>query len=105
MRSRVQAIWLVAIPLVAAGGCVPTPPGAPVAVNITPKPANGSVEASPTSAQPAATPGKPAEEKPPATESITWERLDIRMEPDSVYQPWMLTTDIKVLEGKPVRIK
>jgi hypothetical protein len=27
------------------------------------------------------------------------------MEPDSVYQPWMLTTSIKSLEGKPVRIK
>jgi len=43
--------------------------------------------------------------KPPATEDVSWERLDIGMEPDSVYQPWMLTTSIKALEGKPVRIK
>ncbi len=44
-------------------------------------------------------------EKPPVTEDLKWERLDIGMEPDSVYQPWMLTTAIKVLEGQPVRIK
>jgi hypothetical protein len=42
---------------------------------------------------------------PPVTEDLKWERLDIGMEPDSVYQPWMLTTAIKVLEGQPVRIK
>lgn len=47
----------------------------------------------------------PAEPEPPKTEDITWKRLDIGMEPDSVYQPWMLTTSIKVLEGKPIRIK
>jgi hypothetical protein len=49
--------------------------------------------------------GPPEPEKPKGPEDITWERLDIGMEPDSVYQPWMLTTSIKVLEGKPVRIK
>jgi hypothetical protein len=27
------------------------------------------------------------------------------MEPDSVYQPWMMKHDVKVLDGKPVRIK
>ncbi|WP_425618257.1 hypothetical protein NA78x_001959 [Anatilimnocola sp. NA78] len=47
----------------------------------------------------------PAEPEPPVTEDITWERLDIGMEPDSVYQPWMLKHQVKVLEGKPVRIK
>jgi hypothetical protein len=47
----------------------------------------------------------PELEKPKGPEDITWERLDIGMEPDSVFQPWMLTTSIKVLEGKPVRIK
>ena len=51
-------------------------------------------------------PEKPPEpEKPKGPEDITWERLDIGMEPDSVFQPWMLTTSIKLLEGKPVRIK
>ncbi len=43
--------------------------------------------------------------QPPATEPIAWEVLDIGMEPDSVYQSWMLTHPIKVLQGKPVRIK
>ncbi|QDU26453.1 hypothetical protein ETAA8_15310 [Anatilimnocola aggregata] len=47
----------------------------------------------------------PAESQPPTTEAITWERLDIGMEPDSVYQPWMLKEQVKVLEGMPVRIK
>jgi hypothetical protein len=37
-------------------------------------------------------------------EAVTWERLDLGMEPDSVYEPWMLTTRVKVLEGKTVRI-
>ena len=55
----------------------------------------------------AATPAEkaPEPEPPPVTEDVKWERLDIGMEPDSLYQPWMMTTAIKVLEGKPVRIK
>jgi hypothetical protein len=58
-----------------------------------------------TSPPPSAQEPQPQPAKPPATEDITWERLDIGMEPDSVYQPWMLKTSVKVLEGKPVRIK
>jgi hypothetical protein len=52
-----------------------------------------------------------AEEQPPArpTEpagplTITWEQLDVGMEPDSVFEPWMMTTRIKALEGRKVRL-
>lgn len=52
----------------------------------------------------------PAEDEPPPapTESgpleITWEELDLGMEPDSVYEPWMMTSRVKSLEGREVRI-
>src|SRR5258708_1652283 len=79
----------------ALSGCVP--PASPTA-QVTP---------TATVSPPASETQKPAPEpeKPPAVEDIAWERLDIGMEPDSVYQPWMLKTSIQVLEGKPVRIK
>jgi len=35
---------------------------------------------------------------------ITWEALDIGMAPDSLFEPWMMTTRVKSLEGKQVRI-
>jgi hypothetical protein len=48
---------------------------------------------------------EPSPQEPPAVEPITFERLDIGMEPDSVYQPWMMKHAVKVLDGKPVRIR
>jgi hypothetical protein len=85
---------LAVLPLLVVG-CLPvsTPPSSPPIANSPPQ--------LPTASK------KTAAEKPspPVTEDLKWERLDIGMEPDSVYQPWMLTTAIKVLEGKPVRIK
>jgi hypothetical protein len=35
---------------------------------------------------------------------VTWEELDLGMEPDSVYQPWMMKTSVAELDGKPIRI-
>ena len=78
------------------GGCVPS---APVS-------SSSAIPVKPAAIKsPTVEPKPPEPEQPPAIEDITWQRLDIGMEPDSVYQPWMLTTSIKVLEGKPVRIK
>jgi hypothetical protein len=95
LASLILASQLV---MLAIGGCAPAPP-APTAVQFVP---------TVTVPQPAPQPEPPKAfepAQPPPTETISWERLDIGMEPDSVYQPWMLTTSIKVLEGKPVRIK
>ncbi|WP_254507036.1 hypothetical protein [Anatilimnocola floriformis] len=86
MNGSGRVLMLLAATLLA--GCAPTPPVSPTAPV---KP----VDTTPIVAPPS----------PPVTEDLKWERLDIGMEPDSVFQPWMLTTSIKVLEGKPVRIK
>jgi hypothetical protein len=90
-RMRNLLKLLAVLPL-GFGGCLPVapPPVSPSAEQTDPPTTAPSVEQ------------KPA---PPVTEELKWERLDIGMEPDSVYQPWMLTTAIKVLEGQPVRIK
>ena len=37
-------------------------------------------------------------------QTVEWEQLDLGMEPDSVYESWMLTTRVKALEGQHVRI-
>jgi len=37
-------------------------------------------------------------------QAITFEDLDIGMQPDSVYEPWMLTTRVQEIEGRSVRI-
>jgi hypothetical protein len=48
---------------------------------------------------------EPAAVKPPSgPQDVPWEQLDLGMEPDSVYEPWMLTTRVKILEGQPIRI-
>jgi hypothetical protein len=82
-------LLLAALSLVVSG-CLPVaaPPAPPPLAN-----------------NPAESPAAVEKPAPPVTEDLKWERLDIGMEPDSVYQPWMLTTAIKVLEGKPVRIR
>jgi hypothetical protein len=36
--------------------------------------------------------------------AITWEQLDIGMPPDTLFEPWMMTTQIKALEGRQVRL-
>lgn len=103
MRINWKSEWfrlLAVLPLVTFVGCGPAP------VSVTEKPIVSLSTPEKTDA-----PEKPPEPEKPAAviktgpEDITWERLDIGMEPDSVYQPWMLTTSIKVLEGKSVRIK
>lgn len=87
------ALWgVLLLSVLAISGCLPAPSAPP----ISSRPAAKPRKIEPAQTQP---------EKPPAIEDITWERLDIGMEPDSVYQPWMMKTSIKVLEGKPVRIK
>ena len=90
--SLANALWLATL-LLASSGCVPSSSGPMTSpsVQVLPAATVPQIEAEP--------------EPPPAIENLSWERLDIGMEPDSVYQPWMLTTSIKVLEGKPVRIK
>jgi hypothetical protein len=91
--------WFVLLSIVLViSGCLPSssvPPTSPGVSQSASKPPAAETKPEP--------PPQPAE--PPAIEDITWERLDIGMEPDSVYQPWMMKTSIKVLEGKPVRIK
>ena len=37
--------------------------------------------------------------------AITWEQLDVPIPPDSVFEPWMMTTRVQALEGRQVRIK
>jgi hypothetical protein len=44
----------------------------------------------------------------PAVESgplaLRWNELEVGIPPDSVFQPWMMKTSIKSLEGRPIRI-
>jgi hypothetical protein len=35
---------------------------------------------------------------------IAWDELDVGIQAESVYEPWMMKTSIKVLEGQSVRI-
>jgi hypothetical protein len=100
--------WFVCLlPIwVAAHGCGSPVPSVAVEDPTTPAAATtspGGAGLAPSSTTQTTTPSTPPADSEP--EAITWERLDIGMEPDSVYQPWMLTHAIKVLEGKPVRIK
>jgi hypothetical protein len=46
---------------------------------------------------------KPAENEGPM--AITWEQLDLPIPPDSVFEPWMMTTRVEALESKQVRIE
>lgn len=84
---------LAVLPLALLAGCVPS---GPTAVTSPPKTTVPEKQVEPV---------KPDPEKPAGPEDITWQRLDIGMEPDSVFQPWMLNTSVKVLEGKQIRIK
>lgn len=38
-------------------------------------------------------------------QKITWEQLDLPIPPDSVFEPWMMTTRVEALEGQQVRIE
>ena len=51
--------------------------------------------------EPTATPIKP---EPAAVLPISYDDLDLPMEPDAVFQDWMLTQRVRDLEGKRVRI-
>jgi hypothetical protein len=104
MRLRLASF--VALPLAAAifAGCAHSPepaaraesPGSLAAASQA-----GAIEKSGEAAavESPSAPAKPAEPLP-----ITFEDLDIGMEADSVYEPWMLTTSVKSLIGKRVRI-
>jgi hypothetical protein len=95
-RFLATTLWVVLLSSVLViAGCVPPTPSSSPGVSLKPTATNSQL----------VEPKPPKPEPPPAIEDITWERLDIGMEPDSVYQPWMMKTSIKVLEGKPVRIK
>ncbi|MDX1948240.1 MAG: hypothetical protein SFU86_22810 [Pirellulaceae bacterium] len=91
-RRHCAAGWLIGPTLAAVlvvTGCLPAAnrPARPVAI-----PAKAPVE--PKSSQPVET----------SPISLTWEEIDLGMEPDSVYQPWMRTARVRDLEGKTVRI-
>jgi hypothetical protein len=86
--------WLAVIGLIFSGGCQRgTSRSRPVATVMVAASSDKVTEASPT-------PG-PVETGPL---KITWEELDVGMEPDAVFEPWMMTTRIKALEGRQVRI-
>lgn len=95
-RFLTTTLWVVLLfSVLIIASCIPPAPSSSPGVTVQPT----ATTSQPVDTQP------PKPEPPPAAEDITWERLDIGMEPDSVYQPWMMKTSIKVLEGKPVRIK
>jgi len=45
-----------------------------------------------------------APQEPTGPLEITWEQLDVGMEPDTLFEPWMMTTRIKALESRQVRL-
>jgi hypothetical protein len=61
-----------------------------------------------SSAEALAAARRPATSLPAGTDSgprrVTWEQLDLGMEPNSVYQPWMMKTSVAELEGQPIKI-
>ena len=73
--------------LLAAAGCQEHVPALPAAAA--------------SSAAPAAPPPAPAPTEPAR---LSWEQLDIGIQSESKFEPWMMTTLIKSLEGQPVRI-
>jgi hypothetical protein len=95
-RSTVLS-WLTLLALAAGCQQAVLPPQPAVTTTPVIAPANQPVATKTTQPAPP--------DQPPPTQSITWEQLDIGMEPDSVYQPWMMKHDIKLLDGKPVRLK
>jgi hypothetical protein len=48
---------------------------------------------------------KPAARDPLATIAITFEDLDLPMEPDTLFQEWMLTQRVHDLTGRRVRVR
>src|SRR5262245_31997602 len=54
----------------------------------------------------AATPDNPPPPEPTSSGplAVTWDQLDIGIRAESIYEPWMMKTSIKTLDGQPVRI-
>lgn len=69
---------------------------------------SNSKEASPNEGSTTADAMSPSQEQadpgPSGPITVTFEQLDLGMQPDSVYQPWMMTERVAALEGKQVRI-
>lgn len=104
MRLSVATGVVFSLAIALSGGCAHSPepaargesPGQQAAARPSPQAAE---PAKPAQVSKPAKPTKPADPLP-----ITFEDLDIGMEPDSVYEPWMLTTRVKSLAGQRVRI-
>src|SRR5262245_9295026 len=79
--------WLLAA--AALAGCSPAAAKLPA----TPVPATSPVAAQPAKA-PAAT----------GPRTIRWDEIDLPLGPDAKFEPWMLTTFLRDLDGRSVRI-
>jgi hypothetical protein len=62
------------------------------------------VPALPAAAASSAAPAPVATPAPTEPARLSWEQLDIGIPAESKFEPWMMTTSIKSLEGKTVRI-
>jgi hypothetical protein len=94
LSSGWPACWCaIGLALVALAGCGTRPAGSTPASAALPTPESAS------SVSLATVP--PASADP---QTVSWEQLDLGMEPDSVYQPWMMKTSVAELVGKPIRI-
>jgi hypothetical protein len=47
---------------------------------------------------------KATEPEPPKPIDIKWEELDVGIQAESVFEPWMMKTSIKSLDGQQVHI-
>ena len=101
MRLRLTTFIALSLAAAVFAGCAQSPdPSALSKGKVLPEPASAA-----TVGQEAVVPtvvADQAESREPLP--ITFEDLDIGMEADSVYEPWMLTTSVKSLLGKRVRI-
>lgn len=58
----------------------------------------------PRQPEPEESPAKLAPPAEPAVHAITFDDLDLMMEPDTLFQEWMLTQRVRDLDGQRVRI-
>jgi hypothetical protein len=94
LRLNEPACWCtIGLTLVALAGCGTRPKGSPPASEALPTTKSAEVVSPATDSSPSAGP-----------QTVSWEQLDLGIEPDSLYQPWMMKTSVAELVGKPIRI-
>jgi hypothetical protein len=89
-----SAGWVALIGVVFVAGCRPAASQSPPVATVMVAASRDKIVDGPPLAQLAET----------GPLKITWEELDVGMEPDSVFESWMMTTRVKAIDGRQIRI-